>query len=389
LHSWLFVGPALAGMEHGIPPKGGITNKLLAIYPMVLAAVALIGAVSYGNLRIYKANLATSLSQSGEIDVALIQGSRDTTFSAADDPRQTLAEYRRLTAEAVDKHPEIDLIVWPESMHTVPWVEYTWPVAHSPPGWPTDEQELKATLAYSQAASREHIQWIARQFGKAAVVGTAAIEIDATAIRRFNRAVWTSETGDVAGHYDKMHPVMFGEYVPLGNFFPWLYRLTPMGNGLESGQQPLSISVGDVRLSPSICYENTVPHLLRRQIRRLKDQRLDPHALITMSNDGWFWGSSELDFHLACGVFRAVEFRRPMLVAANTGFSANITSTGKIQEKGPRRATGVVIGKVSAADPPESFYLAYGDWLGISCLLACMLAGFRLRWGGGNSDTIG
>ena len=49
--------------------------------------------------------------------------------------------------------------------------------------------------------------------------------------------------------------------------------------------------------------------------------------LVNLTNDGWFWGSSELDMHLACGVFRAVECRMPLLIAANTGFSAWIDAT--------------------------------------------------------------
>ena len=52
--------------------------------------------------------------------------------------------------------------------------------------------------------------------------------------------------------------------------------------------------------------------------------------LVNLTNDAWYWGSSELDMHLACGVFRAVETRMPLVIAANGGISAWIDRTGRV-----------------------------------------------------------
>ena len=101
-----------------------------------------------------------------------------------------------------------------------------------------------------------------------------------------------------------------------------------------------------VRICPSICFENTVPHLIRRQVRDLRAQGTPPDLLVTITNDGWFWGSSLLDLHLACGAFRAIETRLPALIAANTGFSAWIDDCGRIRSQGPRRQEGVVVAEV-------------------------------------------
>jgi apolipoprotein N-acyltransferase len=46
--------------------------------------------------------------------------------------------------------------------------------------------------------------------------------------------------------------------------------------------------------------------------------------------------------HLASGIFRAVEVRTPLAIAANTGFSAVIDGCGRLLERGPRRATGTI-----------------------------------------------
>ncbi len=85
--------------------------------------------------------------------------------------------------------------------------------------------------------------------------------------------------------------------------------------------------------------------------------------------------------HLICGVFRAVESRKPLLIAANTGFSAWIDGDGRILEQGPRRATGTILAHV-APDGRRSLYLRYGDWFAGACLASCgMLALAGLcRW---------
>ena len=96
--------------------------------------------------------------------------------------------------------------------------------------------------------------------------------------------------------------------------------------------------------------------------------------LVNLTNDGWFWGSSELDMHLVCGVFRAVECRKPFLIAANTGFSAWIDGDGRIRQQGPRRAKDVILAEPRSTGR-RSWYLEHGDWFAGVCLAACGLCG--------------
>jgi apolipoprotein N-acyltransferase len=64
---------------------------------------------------------------------------------------------------------------------------------------------------------------------------------------------------------------------------------------------------------------------------------------------------------LACNVFRAVELRKPMLVAANTGFSAHIDGSGRLLQVGPRRQPDALRAEVRA-DGRRSPYRLVGDW---------------------------
>src|SRR5262249_27016838 len=154
--------------------------------------------------------------------------------------------------------------------------------------------------------------------------------------------------------------VPFGEYVPFATTFPWLYQLTPLPSGATPGSGPQALEIDHVRYAPNICYENTLPRLIRAQVNTLAAEDREPQVLVNLTNDGWFWGSSELDLHLACAVFRAVECRKPFLVAANTGFSAWIDSNGQIMAQGRRRATDVIVAQTQI-DLRRSPYLAMGD----------------------------
>ena len=95
--------------------------------------------------------------------------------------------------------------------------------------------------------------------------------------------------------------------------------------------------------------------------------------LVNLTNDAWYWGSSELDMHLACGVFRAVEMRTPLVIAANGGLSAHIDRFGRVQQVTERLKLQTLIVDVRAGNG-TSFYAKWGDWFAIGCLLCCVLA---------------
>jgi len=141
--------------------------------------------------------------------------------------------------------------------------------------------------------------------------------------------------------YDKNHPVMFGEYIPFGKMFPFLEAMSPM-NSIEFGEEFQTYQVNGFTIAPNICFETTVPHLIRRQINELAASGQEPDVMINLTNDGWFFGTACLDHHLACNIFRAIEMRKPNLVCANTGLSAHVNPYGRLQAVGPRRRAEVL-----------------------------------------------
>ena len=195
-------------------------------------------------------------------------------------------------------------------------------------------EELRQFLERSREDLQMALSIMARRFQAPLLLGMDTLVYGPGQVDRYNSAVLVNREGAAVDRYDKMRPVMFGEYVPLAYYWPWLYRLTPLADGLDPGEAPKSLSVGDVRIAPNICFETLLPHFIRGQVATLRAEGAEPDLLVNLTNDGWFWGSSELDLHLMCGVFRAVECRKPLVIAANTGFSAVIDADGRGSARG-------------------------------------------------------
>ncbi len=344
-------------------------NRPLCRWPLGAAICLVAGVYGFGLW-----TLQEHSSSGPTARVVLIQGSFDTEFDG--DPyrmQEAFETYRQLSLQAVGNHQGIDLLIWPESMFLGRSIVRHDADVTSPADGP-DDFSIPDAARFYETMARQTIS----EIGTECLVGTDAWYYHVAGTKRYNTAAFYRRDGTLVTMYHKMHPVMFGEYVPLGNAFPWLYTLTPMPGGLSAGNEPISFQAGGLWFSPCICFENTVPHLIRRQVLTLQRQGNRVDALVTITNDGWFWGSSLLDIHLACGVFRAIENRKPMLIAANTGFSAWIDEKGHILAQGPRRDTGIIVADV-IGDPSATIYTRYGDWFAGTCL-AGLLVGLVYSW---------
>lgn len=342
-----------------------------------IALVALVAAMVYGQSR-----LAVAPEKTPILSVALIQGSLDTVFMVTPERvRETISQYADLTSEARDSIDDLDLVIWPESMMPIPRFDVVEPLADDRFSQLTADQlrvQLEESNRYFDSLvsdglvrlnprrnindDRKTTCWL---------LGCNTIAYGPGPTQIYNSALLLRSEGPIS-RYDKMHPVMFGEYVPLTDLFPFLYDLTPMAGGLTPGAGPVVMQVADAKLSPSICFESTVPHLIREQVAMLEARGERPDCLVNITNDGWFWGSSLLDMHLHCAVMRAVENRRPMLVAANTGFSASIDGRGQIAAVGPRREKQVIPALVYR-ETLRSPYLVVGDTPALLCAVFAWL----------------
>ena len=353
------------------------------------AAAATILALAYGSLRLATAPVA----QDRPLDVLLVQGSIDTELKHDPDKAIDVAQhYDTLTLEGLavtGTASRPDLIVWPETM-------WRWPVLAIDPAEHLPEPVVEEMLgpaaegdsdADRQARCRgalerqrfEALETFAMRYGTTWLVGVDRQVVTPRATggaEHFNSGLFLDAEGRPVACYDKMHPVMFGEYVPLAETFPVLYRITPLPAGLSAGAAPVAVEIAGYEVAPTICYETALPEAIRGLVRSLAAQGRRPDVIVNLTNDGWFWGSSELDMHLAAAIFRAVEVRTPLVIAANTGFSAAIDGSGRLLDRGPRRQTATLRAAVRR-DGRSSPWLAWGSlpvWLCVTVVAILTLA---------------
>ena len=216
--------------------------------------------------------------------------------------------------------------------------------------------------------------------------------------------------------YDKIHLVLFGEYIPFRRSFNWLYqqlkRFAPeeynYDYSLEHGRHytvyemttPVRGAEPNVASQPSestyrfgtiICYEDAIPYVARNSALDEKGRkRID--WLVNISNDGWFVRfldeppreipSTELPHHAPLCGFRAVATRLPVLRSVNTGISCLIDSSGRIRnapiassEGFPSEAmrrtglSGWFLERMPI-DSRVTFYSRHGQWLDTGCAVA-------------------
>lgn len=274
-----------------------------------------------------------------------------------------------------DGRDKPDLIVLPETVMSG-WINDEF--LNAPPT--ALEEILRRRYPKSQVAMlryyqdfgkrvRAAFQSLADQSGIPIVLGSSAMEWKPTAIPpradSYNSA-YLLVPGQTrpAARYDKIHLVLFGEYVPFRYTYRWLYDflngITPWGRGgveysLSPGEQfnafeiPVvspaipAPSVGTAsapfgsdgstriyRAGTPICYEEIMPYVPRAFVRGGGAGEKNIDLLLTISNDGWFLHSAELEQHLAAAVFRAVENRIAVARSVNTGASATIHPNGRI-----------------------------------------------------------
>lgn len=158
-----------------------------------------------------------------------------------------------------------------------------------------------------------------------------------------------NQTGPPLQHYNKIHLVPFGEYIPFKKELPFLgkilMKLTPYSYDytIDAGDEYTIFKIRDsdsdevYRFGVMICYEDTVPSIARKlTLDKNKNKQID--WLVNISNDGWFVRqeknkvepTTELGQHMAICVFRAVENRISVIRSVNTGISCYIDSLGRI-----------------------------------------------------------
>ncbi|MDQ3330592.1 MAG: apolipoprotein N-acyltransferase, partial [Planctomycetota bacterium] len=200
--------------------------------------------------------------------VALIQGNFPSILGKGTREDLVWTKHHKMTSLAVAYQPQF--VIWPESA-------YRWKLLDAEEG--ASEVELSRiakTLTQGELDAqgwkdagfgvREMIGDLATQSNAAFITGLSAYVVEKDhGLRRYNSAAFAVPEMGVTGRYDKRHRVAFGEYVPLREELPFMKALSPYtdASSIDAGAAPRVFHHAGYSVSPLICYEDTVPDLVR------------------------------------------------------------------------------------------------------------------------------
>jgi apolipoprotein N-acyltransferase len=337
------IGVALTGIlrefrrSPGAPIHGVRGGSLMADVFVPLLAVAAV--VSLGTDRVFSKPLSR-----GELAVAGIQPSIPQTviWDSTEDTRR-FEKVLSLTRDALKQKP--DLVVWPESAF---------------PGFTTENYQALTNLV---TGNRVWTLLCADDADPPLKPGGERLY--------YNASFLFSPEDGMVGSYRKRRLVIFGEYVPLTRWLPFLKWLTPIDGGFTPGRYAAQFEMEHpaAQFSVLICFEDVFPQEVRDHVREGTD------FLINLTNDGWFGEGACQWQQAAASVFRAVENGVGIFRCTNNGITCWIDPVGRICEvanPGNVYSSGYLFSRIplpaSGARTP-TFYNLHGDVFGWGCVM--------------------
>jgi apolipoprotein N-acyltransferase len=254
----------------------------------------------------------------------------DSAFQAA-----SIKTHKRLSLAA--KSENSDLIIWPES--ATPFY-----------------------LFYDKEPTQKVIEGI-QQADTDFLIGSPSFVRNQGNIEYYNSAYMIRPRSKSISKYDKAHLVPYGEYVPFKRWLPFLGKVVAQVGDFRPGKPGKTLPwKKDTVVGIQICYEIIFPGLSRKMVKN------NAVLLINITNDAWFGTTSGPYQHFSMTIFRAVENRRTLARAANTGISGFIDPVGRILASTPLLEEAAVTRTVPLIRH-ITFYTRFGDLFAIACLV--------------------
>lgn len=319
----------------------GALYELRARRQAVAVAACVIAALGYGASRIRA--VESALAVAPRVRVGVVQPNME-ALQKWTQPREGERRLLEGTRELEEK-VRPDLIVWPEN------------------AWAAG---VMAGIARTPAVVRAAIH-------TPILFGSFARLPSRDERRVHNRVLLADERGEIRGSYDKVALLAFGEYMPFADLLPALRALSPAHGRVEPGDSVAPLPFREWRIAALVCIEDALPQLVRRVVREGR-----PHLLVNLTNDAWLGDTHAPWIHLALAKLRAVEQRRYLVRATNTGVSAVIDPVGRAvaqSDSFSRETLDAEVAMLEGSTP----YQMLGDWLGWLALAAIVWLAFVRR----------
>src|ERR1035437_8154416 len=131
---------------------------------------------------------------------------------------------------------------------------------------------------------------------------------------------------------------------------------TKWGYGFQKDRIYFEHSATSMKIGPVICYESVFGKFVTEYVKK------GAEALFIITNDGWWKNTNGYKQHLYFASLRAIETRRPVARAANTGVSCIIDIRGKRNVETVWWTKAVIKG-IIYPETRITTYVKYGDYL--------------------------
>jgi apolipoprotein N-acyltransferase len=305
-----------------------VSRSAESVVALVIVAVMLMGITLWGNRRLESSVL---VKEGRPVRVALIQGNipQDQKWDTAYAER-ILDTYLTMTRQAAGEGAR--LVIWPESATPFPFMD--------------------------DRARGDKIRALVRETGIELLFGSD--QVDAKTKEYYNAAYLVRKDASVAGVYQKMHLVPFGEFVPLQQLLFFVGPLVEQVGGFTAGREMVLLPTSYGPISTAICYEIVFPRLVRESVLR------GSQMLTTITNDGWYGRSSAPFQHFLQAQMRAIEQGRYLARAANTGISGFVDPYGRVLDSSEIFERDILVGEVRMLES-RTIYGTIGDLFAYIC----------------------
>lgn len=187
----------------------------------------------------------------------------------------------------------------------------------------------------------------------------------------FNTALFLGKDG-LPQIYHKSILVVGVEKMPfrkyLGFLGDWVINIGGTSNSLGRQKEPTNFVAKDsLNVAPVICYESVFGEYVTGYIKK------GAQFIFIITNDGWWKNTPGYRQHKSFARLRAIETRRSIARAANTGISCFINQRGDILQQTGWWVEDAISASINANNE-LTFYVKYGDFIArVSLFLGALL----------------
>ncbi|MBQ5490640.1 MAG: apolipoprotein N-acyltransferase [Treponema sp.] len=296
------------------------------------------------------------------VSAVAVQSNTDPWKMGVETYRRDLKNLMHLTEDALQKNPDAQIVVWPETAFVPPLVKnYT---------LKNDVERYNLVLELLSFIEQHDVCFVIGNQHSVDEGKPYYSDYNATLVfdRRCNQIIPPEPF-----IYKKQHLVPFTEWFPYGTLFPHVYNMLLEGDThlWDQGTEPVVFTVRDVPFATPICFEDTFSDVCRSFVCN------GARCFINVSNDAWSKSLACQMQHLSMAVFRSAENHVPSVRSTASGMTVHIDAAGSVVQCAvPFTASYIVFPLTVTESSSQTLYTKWGDWFAWTVIVLTLILAF-------------